>query len=90
MTKSRFSHTPAYDLYSSIPNDLTVLTADGDDEVYLSRLKIGDDVFVDLGNHSDTFEMINSIVGATMRRAHNVEVFGQAGIDYDTHVPRRR
>jgi hypothetical protein len=77
-----FSNTPAFGQVSNVPRDLTIFTGDGQDNVSLTRLRVGDDVRVDLGGQNDNFQISDSIVGADDGQAnHNLEVFGQAGED---------
>lgn len=77
-----FSNTPAYGLVSNIPDDLTVRTGEGQDTVSLTRLRVGDDVLVDLGSQNDTFIMNDTTVGKDDGATnHNLEIFGQAGAD---------
>jgi hypothetical protein len=61
---------------------LTVRTGEGQDTVSLNRLRVGDDVLVDLGSQDDNLYMTDTIVGADDgNTTHNLDVFGQAGAD---------
>jgi hypothetical protein len=81
--KVTIMHNPGYALYSTLPDDLTVRTGNGDDEVLLSLLQVGDDVLVDLGSNRDKLTLRDVIVGpddGTL--GHNLDVWGQAGTDF--------
>jgi hypothetical protein len=81
--KVTITHNPGYALYSTLPDDLTVRTGNGDDQVFLALLQVGDDVLVDLGGNRDNLTVRDVIVGRDDGAlGHDLNVLGQGGTDF--------